>query len=145
MFRFHFHRDQSNCAELFEKDPDLTKNVSANGIKIIDLVPSRQVESRPTRQIVDHLSAKLEKMFKGYDSTEAYEHAFEEFRKLYNKHTAKHPISERDKEFPKIIFLGTGASCPTPRRNVTGILVRLRLVDRCAIHFKWKLYDFHFP
>lgn len=108
-------------------NPDLNEKTE-NGMQIVDFIPQRHFEIRPTRRIVDDLPIKRERMLLDFIRTKEVDETIEIFRKLRNEHMAEHSTSERDNEYPKIVILGTAAGRPTKSRNVTGILVRLRLV-----------------
>lgn len=111
-----------------EIDDALSEDVNSTeqDCRIEDCRSNRIFKLRPINQIADHLqllpSEWLEDLTK-------HSEAIETFHKLHAKHAAKYEPSERLKEYPKIVFLGTGASCPDKSRNVAGILVRLRSVQ----------------
>lgn len=99
-----------------------------NDIRIENLISARTFSYRPVKSTTDYLKLSPQKWVEELTISAETVESIKTFQNLHKEHIAKHPIDERANEYPKIVFLGTGSSCPTKVRNASGILVHLRFV-----------------
>lgn len=57
---------------------------------------------------------------------EGFTASLENYRKIQKSHFAGMSLLNRSQDFPKIIFLGTSATVPSPHRNVSSTLIHTR-------------------
>lgn len=100
-----------------------------NDIRIESLIAARTFSHRPEKSTTDILKLSPQEWIEQLTISAETVESIKTFHNLHKEHIAKHPIDERVNEYPKIVFLGTGSSCPTRGRNASGILVHLRLVS----------------